>query len=103
MRNTRAACAAYDGDMEILIFALLLFMSDERSDLKHTLENFLAFYRENRELISIITSSAKAEEQKTDPIPPKCEKPQGEGQEKPRPFEGAGNASVLEEFLKRRG
>ena len=43
MRNTRAACAAYDGDMEILIFALLLFMSDERSDLKHTLENFLAF------------------------------------------------------------
>ncbi len=89
--------------MEILIFALLLFMSDERSDLKHTLENFLSFYRENRELISIIAESARAEGEKSDPIPAKRPEKEETPQEKPRPFEGAGNASVLEEYLKRRG
>ena len=67
--------------------------TDEQS--KETLRNFLAFYRENRELIAAVTGG------KLRQVPQNTNENADMGEKKEsRPREEAGNADILEEYLK---
>lgn len=71
----------------------LLFTLNENPAMKETLANFLKFYRENRELIAMLTKNDA-----TMSADPPSETPQ---EEKPRPLEGAANEKIFEELLSR--
>lgn len=80
--------------MELLILVLFFTLSEREGDLKRSLNRFLSFYRENRELITMLLGSTKL------PPPQTCAPPKGEKEES-RPREEVGAVNVLEEFLKR--
>ena len=75
--------------METMLLLILLMM-DRDGNAKETLRDLLRVYRENRELLAAL-SDVKG---------PAAKAPTSEEQEKSRP-EAAGNAAVLEEYLKR--
>ena len=86
--------------MESVILLLLLALSDKNENMKESLNRFLQFYKENRELIQMLvgTLSAPPKEGVTADIPPaKGDK----AQEESRPQEKVGNLNVLEEYLRR--
>ncbi|MDE7373287.1 MAG: hypothetical protein K2N18_04410 [Clostridia bacterium] len=83
--------------METVILVLLLLLSDKKNDFKQSLNRFLCFYKENRELIrmlaNVFSSPASTEPSATEEH--EC------GHEESRPREEVGNASILEEVLRR--
>lgn len=85
--------------METLILLLFLALSDKNDGMKESLNRFLCFYKENRELIQTVTnlfSVQKGEAQASQNAPaPDC------GHEESRPREEVGNMSILEEYLRR--
>ena len=86
--------------MESVILLLLLALSDKNETMKESLNRFLQFYKENRELIQMLatTISAPSAEGPNADIPPaKGEKEHEES----RPQEKVGNLNVLEEYLHR--
>ncbi len=94
MPVTRPLCAAYNGRMETMLLLVLLMMNaDEQT--QETLKSFLRFYRENRELIQTFAQGdMKAAPAHFDDRP-------AEEQRESRPRSEAGNAAILEEYLKR--
>lgn len=83
--------------MEIAILLFLLSSSGRGGDLKKTLEDFLGFYRENRELLQMLFNKPLQEG-----APQEKENDRTEnGGEKNRPREEVGSNDILSEFLKR--
>lgn len=86
--------------METLILLLFLALSDKNKDLKSSLNQFLTFYKENRELIQMFAQmlSRPSGEGAPADIPPA----KGENEhEESRPREEVGNLNILEEYLRR--
>lgn len=85
--------------MELLVLLLLIAMTNGNRDFKHTLDDLVSFYRENRELISLLAGSVR----QTAPPPPAERAPEAPAaaDEKSRPRSEAGK-DILENFLKNR-
>lgn len=83
--------------METVILVLFFLLSDKKNDLKESLNRFLCFYKENRELIRMLANvfSSPAPAESGNPEEHEC------GHEESRPREEVGNASILEEVLRR--
>lgn len=83
---------AYHETMETVLL-LFLLMTSQNGQWKQSLEDFLKFYRENRELIQMVAGglNQSAPKEKVQNAP--------EEQPKSRPEE-VGSWSVLEDFLK---
>ncbi len=82
----------YRMDTTLVLFLLLMFGSDPA--FKEKLQNFLGFYRENRELIRTFCGAATAAQ------PESPESPADRAQ-KSAPPEQTGDANVLERYLAR--
>ena len=86
--------------MEPVILLLLLALSDKNRDVKQSLNQFLAFYKEHRELIQMLASalSKPSTGGSNADIPPiKEEKAHKES----RPNDEVGDLNILEEYLRR--
>lgn len=99
MKGTGFLRTAYHEIMETVILLFLLAMSDKNANLKETLESFLKFYRENRELIAMLSGGLSAGgAPQSGQTPP----PAGEREKNP-PSEGkTGSLDIIEEYLRRR-
>ena len=85
--------------METVILLLLLALSDKNQNMKESLNQFLHFYKENRDLIQMLAGTyARPAEGAPADIPPT--KPD-HGHEESRPREEVGNLNILEEYLRR--
>lgn len=84
--------------METVLILFLLMMS-QNGQWKKSLEEFLKFYRENRELIQMVTGNMNGAPPQAGRSPQSGQTP-SEEQQKSRPEE-VGSWSVLEDFLKR--
>ena len=93
MTGTGNGCAAYHKSMEMLILLFLLYLSQKETPVKESMDSFLKFYRENRELISMLTSVLPKEEGNRD------EKQEERAQKKSARTEPS--LSALEAFLNR--
>lgn len=83
--------------METVILLFLLASLDKDSSITNSLRNFLGFYRENRELISMLAGAAQGgRAQGAENGTQKPEKAEKES----RP-EQAGSPDLLDEYLKR--
>ena len=99
MKGTHFLTAAYKWNMEVFLLLLLLTLPKDGSSISD-LHSFLNFYKENRELLRSIATdlpSALAPSARERQAPPAENIP---SEEKSRP-EKVGNASVLEEYLRR--
>ena len=103
MWGTRFLGTAYNFGME-LIFLMFLLSQSGGGDLKQSLRTFLDFYRENRELLSVLREAFRGDFSATfgknpdeKPDSP-CIQPSPQN-EKNRPQDGIGD--VLENYLKR--
>lgn len=100
MKSTGFSFAAYYGNMDTMILLLVLFLSDKNGSMKDAVQSFLRFYRENRDLIMMLTNQPPAERrnaEKTEDAPRAEEREKEEN----RPQETVGSVSILEEFLKK--
>ena len=86
--------------MESVILLLLLALSDKNNNMKESLNQFLTFYKENRELIQMLagTLARPANEDASSDIPRAKD---GEGHKESRPREEVGKLNILEEYLRR--
>lgn len=97
MQGTFAKVLSYNKiRMETVILLLMLALSDKNADMKESLNKFLCFYKENRELIQMLAGTLS--------------RPNGEAvsaaagekaHEESRPLEEVGNLNILEEYLRR--
>lgn len=105
MTGTAFLTAAYDGGMETVILLLLLASLDKNPSLQNSLRNFLGFYKENRELLTMLARTAQGEGA-PQPVQPAAEQPApkqneaGTAKEKSRQ-ETVGSLDLLDEYLKR--
>ena len=83
--------------MEILVLLLLLTSLDKDSDLTGKLRSALAFYRENRELITMFAGSMNASQ----PASPASATESAEKTKESRPSEKVDSLKILEEYLSR--
>ena len=79
----------------LAILLLLFVMNGKVGDLKNTLSELIAFYRENREMIQLIAGNLRS-------TPSGEHAPETPPQEKSRPTSEVGNADILRAFLERR-
>ena len=77
-----------------MILLLLLALSDKNDGMKESLNRFLCFYKENRDLIQTFANAFSA---------PKANgaSPTQSAHEESRPREEVGNLDILEEYLRR--
>ena len=97
MKSTGFSFAAYYGSMDTMILLLVLFLSDKNGSMKDAVQSFLRFYRENRDLIMMLTNQPAAERKNAENPPQADEAEKKEN----RPQERVGSVSILEEFLKK--
>lgn len=97
MKSTGFSFAAYYGNMDTMILLLVLFLSDKNGSMKDAVQSFLRFYRENRDLIMMLTNQPPAERKNAENAPQADEAEKKEN----RPQETVGSVSILEEFLKK--
>ena len=97
MKSTGFSFAAYYGSMDTMILLLVLFLSDKNGSIKDAVQSFLRFYRENRDLIMMLTNQPAAERKNAENPPQADEAEKKEN----RPQERVGSVSILEEFLKK--
>ena len=96
MTLTHFLTAAYHVDMEMLVLLILLMTLDKNSDLNQKLRSALNFYRENRELITMLAGTVNA---KAGAEPASAEK---SAHKESRPSEEkVDSMKILEEYLKR--
>lgn len=79
--------------MEILLL-FFLFLAQNDRNAKDTVESFLHFYKENRDLIAMLTNAGSDR-------PAPAPSPSEEDKKTDPPENGADPASILEAFLKR--
>ena len=86
--------------MESVILLLLLALSDKNNSMKESLNQFLTFYKENRELIQMLagTLASPSGAGATADIPRAKDE---EEHKESRPREEVGNLNILEEYLRR--
>lgn len=93
MSGTGFLTAAYHNGMETLLLLFVLSTLDKNTDLKQTLESFLRFYRENRDLVAMLAGGLGGAPAKTE---------RSEPQKESRPPERENDSmKILEEYLKR--
>lgn len=80
-----------------MLLLFVLFYAGSNPEGIRSLREFLAFYRENRDLISSFINNAAPMPESP---PPKTEEPQAEAKKESRPEE-AGKNGMIEEYLKR--
>ena len=103
MRGTRFLGTAYNFGMELFLLVFLLSQNGD-GDFKRSLRSFLDFYRENRELLTMLAGTIRGDLSATSAQNPD-EKPaspcigSGAQDEKNRPQDGIGD--VLENYLRR--
>lgn len=99
MKRTGFSFAAYYGSMDTMILLLVLFLSDKNGSMRDTVQSFLHFYRENRDLIMMIAQppAERRDAEKTEDAPRAEEREKEEN----RPQETVGSVSILEDFLKK--
>lgn len=105
MKGTPVLSAAYDGDMEPVLLLLLLTSMQQGGDLNAALQKFLAFWRENRELILLLArgTGVPPDETKNADTPAEGSKnadTSAEKEDRP-PQEDSPVISILEEYLKK--
>ena len=104
MKGTPVLSAAYDGDMEPVLLLLLLTSMQQGGDLNAALQKFLAFWRENRELILLLARGAGAPPEGTKNADTtegsKNADTSAEKKDRP-PQEDSPVISILEEYLKK--
>ena len=83
-----------------MILLLLLALSDKNENMKESLNRFLLFYKENRELIQMLAGTLSRPVGEATPagMPPFQA---DQEQTKSRPQEEVGDLNVLEEYLRR--
>ncbi len=87
--------------MEMLIVLFLMFYSQKEPAFRQKVEEFLAFYRENRELIALALNMKNTQtDANTADTGGSSTQKEEKSQEKNRHDERADNLSVLENFLK---
>lgn len=79
--------------METAILLLLLALSDKNESMKDTLNRFLCFYKEHRELIQMLAGILFSSSAPSAAPREECEKS--------RPCEKVGCSDILEEYLRR--
>lgn len=82
--------------METVILMLLLTLSDKNADMKESLNKFLCFYKENRELIQMLAGTLSRPNGQNAPAENAERK-----HEESRPREEVGDLNILEEYLRR--
>ena len=86
--------------MELIILLFLLSSMNKDARLQDTLRSFLGFYKENRELITMLMSSQG--QNVASPTHAQAEPEQTTSkQTESRPSEKVGQMNLLEEYLKR--
>ena len=100
MTRTPVLRTAYNKSMQPVIL-LVLLMFAQQPDFGASLQKFLAFYRENRELLAALAgeigaAGPRAPRRSFPAAPP----PQPPAQEKSRPEEGGNQADILQTYLK---
>lgn len=85
--------------METVILMLLVALSDKNESMKDSLNKFLCFYKENRELIKMLADTFSIPSS----TPSQGATAQNERAEhkESRPREEVGDPSILEEYLRR--
>lgn len=78
--------------METMLLLVLLAYASGNPEAKDALRSFLTFYRENRDVFTMLV-------QNTPPMPEDTPKET----QKNRPQEEIGNAKIIEEYLKKLG
>ncbi len=73
-----------------MLLLVLLAYASGNPEMKETLRSFLSFYRENRDVFTMLTKND----------PPMPEEAPSEAQ-KDRPHEGVGDLRIFEEYLKK--
>ena len=96
MTRTHFLTAAYAVRMEILVLLLLLTSLDKDSDITGKLRSALAFYRENRELITMLTGAVNAAQPAA-----ATGKESADKTTESRPSEKVDSLKILEEYLSR--
>ena len=104
MRGTAFLCAAYHDVMEIALL-IALFAANNDPSLAEKLRSFLAFYRENRELIASLSAlnSPVASSSTEKKAPMSEEPPLKEAEKERRTPSGNGAEKILEAYLNRLG
>lgn len=82
--------------METMILLLLLALSDKNDNMKESLNRFLGFYKENRDLIQTFANSFAHPNGES-----AFANASGSAHEESRPREEVGNLNILEEYLRR--
>jgi hypothetical protein len=100
MTGTQFLTAAYDKTMEILVLLVLLMTLDKNSDLTAKLRSALTFYRENRELIQMVSTAAGMKPTGAEPAHAEPKRETRNEKESPAP-QGTDSLKILEEYLKR--
>ena len=85
--------------MEMLLLLFLFSTLDKNSNLKETLQSFLGFYRENRDLISMLAGARTAADGTAQTAAQ--EPPAGEMENRLPKAEKVDSVKILEEYLKR--
>ena len=95
MNGTGFLTAAYDNGMEPLLLLFVLSTLDKNNDLKQTLQSFLRFYRENRELVAMLAGKDGGSK------PAQPSEPCAEKKESRPPVRENDSMKILEEYLNR--
>ncbi len=90
---------AYNKITMEMILLLLLALSDKDGNMKRSLQQFLGFYKENRELIQMLANAASHPNNAESK--PQTEEGSSSGQQESRPHDEIGNLNVFEEYLNR--
>lgn len=85
--------------MEMFLLLFLLSAIDRDPSLKHSLNEFLSFYRENRELVAALSKDSPAQAAATTSTA--STDSTASSAEKNRPLGETGAKTILEEYLKR--
>lgn len=87
--------------MENLLLLFALYAMENDPKMRETLRSFLAFYRDNRDLIAAFTKNEAPMSETTTFETPSAATSAEPAQEKSRPPEEAGNSALIEQLLGR--
>ena len=95
MRTRFFVRSAYDDDMEPMYLFLIFALASSDPETRERLRAFLAFYRENRDLLAAFMQNGA-------PMPAN-DPPKPGRHEESRPHDEVGKNGILEEYLSRLG
>ena len=90
MKGTKRRFTAYNKLTMEIILLLLFALSDKDGNMKRSLQQFLSFYKENRELLKMLADTVTHQNQAPAPA-----------QNESRPQNEIGSLNILEDYLRR--